>query len=122
MEDYEIENTHHCIHVCIDIRDIGMYRNILTYCYMVGTIHNMNQPIKINFEWLHKTSTVLLVQYNIWIAIPVRDTLYSLGRNCLCLDLVLFSTFMKRPMFMLLTMLILNDNVEVILEHTYFVE
>ena len=99
-----------------------MYQNILKYCYMVGMIHNMNQPMKKNVEWLHKTSTVLLVQYNIWIAIPLRGTLYSLAKHCLCFDLVSFSTFMKRPMFILPTMLTLNDNVEVILQHTYFVE
>ena len=89
---------------------------------MVGMIHNMNQPMKTNVEWLHITFTVLLVQYNIWIAIPIRGTLHSLARHCLSFDLGLFSKFMKRPMFMLLTMLILNDNVEVILEHTDFVE
>ena len=45
-----------------------MYQRILTYCYMVGMIHNTNQPRMINGESLHGSFTVLPFQDDIWLA------------------------------------------------------
>ena len=62
-----------------------MYQSILTYCYMVGMIHNMNQPRRINGESLRGSFTVLPFQYDIWLAILIRGTVYL---HFLCLDLI----------------------------------
>ena len=53
MEEREVENIRHCIRVRIDIQDIDMYQNILTYCYMAGMTHNMNQPMEIDTNVLY---------------------------------------------------------------------
>ena len=56
------ENISHCIHVCIDMRDIGMHQNILTYCYMAGMTHNTNQPTRTN-EILLDVSFIYLISF-----------------------------------------------------------
>ena len=52
-EDRGVENIYHCIHVRIDTPDIGIYQSILTYCYMAGMTHNMNQPMEIDTNVLY---------------------------------------------------------------------